>query len=63
MLSGNEVYCMNALILLMKIMLCSKLHCQKVFKLKLFSYNKGGAVRELRLAEEHVLLVPCSSKR
>ena len=29
-LSGNEVYCTNALPLLMKIMLCSKLHRQKV---------------------------------
>ena len=27
--SGIEVYCTNALILLMGIMLCSKLHCQK----------------------------------
>ena len=29
-LSGNEVYCTNASLLLIKIMLCSKLHCQKV---------------------------------
>ena len=29
-LSGNEVYCTNALLLLKKIMLCSELHCQKV---------------------------------
>ena len=28
--SGNEVYCTNAVLLLMKIMLCSKLRCQKV---------------------------------
>ena len=28
-LSGNEVYRTNALLLLIKIMLCSKLHCQK----------------------------------
>ena len=33
-LSGNEVYCTNALILLTKIVLCSKLHCQEVLKLK-----------------------------
>ena len=30
-LSGNDVYCMNALLLLIQIMLCSKLHYQKVF--------------------------------
>ena len=29
-LSGNEVYFTNALLSLMKIMLCSKLHCHKV---------------------------------
>jgi hypothetical protein len=29
-LSGNEVYYTNSLILVVKIMLCSKLHCQKV---------------------------------
>jgi len=29
-LSGHEVYCTNYLILLVKNMLCSKLHCQKV---------------------------------
>jgi hypothetical protein len=27
--SGNEVYCTNSLLLLIKIMLCSKLHCQR----------------------------------
>jgi hypothetical protein len=30
-LSGNEVDCTNASLLLLKIMLCSKLHCIKVF--------------------------------
>jgi len=29
-ISGNEVYCTNALLLLIKIMPCSQLHCQKV---------------------------------
>ena len=29
-LSGSEVYCTNALLLLVKIRLCCKLHCQKV---------------------------------
>ena len=29
-LFGNEVYCTNALLLLITIMLCSKLHCRKV---------------------------------
>ena len=29
--SGNEVYCTNVLLLLMKIMLCSNLHRQKIF--------------------------------
>jgi len=63
-LFGNEVHCTNALLLLIKIMLCSKLycrkglsqssfhshklHCQKGFKLKLFSVKSqvikvGGA--------------------
>ena len=37
--SVNEVYYTNALILLIKTMLCSKLHCQKGFKLKLFFYK------------------------
>ena len=36
---GNEGYYTNSLILLMKMMLCSKLHCQKFFKLKSFSYK------------------------
>ena len=39
--SGNEVYYTNSLILLTKIMLCSKLHCQEFLKLKLFSYEIG----------------------
>ena len=33
-LSGDEVSCTNALLLLTNIMLCSKLRCQRVFKLK-----------------------------
>ena len=37
--SGNEVYYTNYLILLIKMMLCSKLHCQKFFKLKIFSHK------------------------
>ena len=50
-LYGNEVYCTNASLLLIKIMLCSKLHCQKVFRLKLFSYK----IRETssRVNSEH----------
>ena len=36
--SGNEVY-YAILILLVKNMLCSKLHCQKTFISKVFSYN------------------------
>ena len=36
-LSGDEVYYINSLILLVKKMLCSKLHCQEVFNLKAFS--------------------------
>jgi hypothetical protein len=35
-LSGDEVYRTNAFLWLMKIMLCSKLHCQKGFDLILF---------------------------
>ena len=38
-LPGNEVYYTNALILLIKIMMCSKLHCQKGFRLKPFFYK------------------------
>jgi hypothetical protein len=33
----NEVRWTNALLSLLNIMLCSKLHCQKVYRLKLFS--------------------------
>ena len=36
-LSGNEVYCTNDVLVPVKIMLCSKLHYQKVFKLEFFS--------------------------
>ena len=38
-LSGNEVYYTNSSILLVKNMLCSKLHCQKGFDLILFLYK------------------------
>jgi len=38
-LSGNEVYYKNALILLIKIMLCSKLHYQKGFTLRPLFYK------------------------
>ena len=41
-LSGNEVYHTIFLILLLKIMLCSKLHCQKLFRLKHISYIIGS---------------------
>ena len=37
--SGNEVSYTNSLILLIKMMLCSKLHCQKFFRLQSFSYK------------------------
>ena len=40
-LSGNEVYCTNASLLLTKILLCSKLHLQKVSRLKLFPHTIG----------------------
>ena len=40
-LSGNEADCTNAALLLERIMLCSRFDCQKVFKLKLFSFKKG----------------------
>ena len=36
---GNDVDPTNSLILLVRKMLCSQLHCQKVFKLKFFSYK------------------------
>ena len=37
-LFGNEGYCTHASLLLIKIMMCSQLHFQKLFNLKLFSY-------------------------
>ena len=40
-LSGNEVYYTNALLLLIKIMLCSKLHCPKVLDCTSFSMRFG----------------------
>jgi len=43
-LAGNEVYKMNSLIFLVKIMLCSKLHCQDVFKLTLLSYKDSDSL-------------------
>ena len=52
-LSGNEVDYTNALLLPIRIMLCSKLHCQKVFRF--FSYTppplpEGGTL--CRIATE-----------
>ena len=38
-LYGNEAHCTNALLLLIKIMLCIKLYGQKVFEARLFSYK------------------------
>jgi hypothetical protein len=35
-LFGNEVYFTNALVVLIEIMLCSKLHCQTVLNLNFF---------------------------
>ena len=52
-LYGNEVYCTNALLSLIKIMLCSKLPCIKVLKLKLCSCKicwEGGAVSPLAVS-------------
>ena len=46
-LSDNEVYYTNSSILLVKNMLCSKLHCQKGFYLILFAYEiiPGALIR------------------
>ena len=38
-ISGNQDYCMILKTLRVKIMLCSKLHCQKYFELKHVSYK------------------------
>ena len=38
-LSGNEVYCTNSLISLVKNMLCGKLHCKKGLNLILCQYE------------------------
>ena len=35
----DKVYYTNSLMLPIKMMLCSKLHCQKFFRLKSFSYK------------------------
>ena len=49
-LSGDEVYHMNSLILLVENMLCSKLDFQKDFNLTLFSSNiLRGMSRPIRL--------------
>ena len=40
-LPGNEVYYTNSLVLLVKNMLCSKLHYQKYFELIVFLYKIG----------------------
>ena len=40
----------------MKIMLCSKLYCQKDFRLKLFFYEIAGGARQGRGAEAVRLL-------
>jgi len=39
---NNEVYYTNALILLVKIILCSKLHCIKVLNINPFSLRLDG---------------------
>jgi len=39
--SGNEGYYMNSFILLVKNMLCNKLHCQKVLNRKSFHIRSG----------------------
>ena len=41
-LSGNEVYCTNALLLLMKIMLCSEVHCKIFFNRNCFPTRSGA---------------------
>ena len=42
-LSGNEGYCTNASLVLIKIMMCSKFHCQKGFNSIAFSYDIGDS--------------------
>ena len=37
--SGNEDYCTNLLILLVKNVLCGNIHCHEGFHSILFSYN------------------------
>ena len=49
-LSGNEVYCTNFKVLIVKIMLCGELHCQKVLKLRHISKKiswLAGATKEV----------------
>ena len=45
-LSGNEVDYTILFILLVKNMLCGKLHCQRVLNLKAFSYEIAGVFLE-----------------
>ena len=51
-LSGNEVYCMNAVRLQVKNMLCGKLHCQKGSNLTLFAYKILGDRRRRRSGDQ-----------
>ena len=53
-LSGNEVYCTNASLLLIKIMRCSKLHCQKVFNCNSFPIRLFGTPWTLRETCSHI---------
>ena len=45
MIFTSNIYCTNVLIVLVKIMLCSKLHGIKVFNLKVCFYQMGAGLK------------------
>ena len=61
--SSNEVYYTNSLILLIKMMLCSKLHCQIFRKLKSFSYKLRDPAFIRSLSLGRVLLTETKVER
>ena len=55
--SGNEVYCTHSIILLVKNMLYSKLHCQKGSNSKIYTYKiRCEAAKHIDRANHHTPL-------
>ena len=53
--SGNEVYYPASFLLVILNNSCSKLHCQKFFKLKSFSYNIGNGMESVHRVSSSLL--------